>query len=161
MRTFGAQLDQGSGGWGWGPRGKRRAGDRRQGHLGPRSGGRQLPRPRWGGPGEELGGSTPRGGAGAGSERTGRGGPGTLGGAGPHTGRGGWLGPLRSRRRLEEEARRLKKEGRRRRPRLELAADSLPGLSRERYRAPALWPRPPARGPHWGGRQGLRPPREG
>lgn len=53
----------------------------------------------------------------AGPERTERGGPGTRGGAGPHTGRGGWLGPLRSRRRLEEEARRLAEEGRRRRPR--------------------------------------------
>lgn len=61
--------------------------------------------------GEELRASPPRGGAGAGQERTGRGGPGTRGGAGPHTGRGGWLGPLRSRWRLEEEARRLKRRG--------------------------------------------------
>lgn len=61
--------------------------------------------------GEELRAPPPRGGAGAGPERTGRGGPGTRGGAGPHTGRGGWLGPLRSRWRLEEEARRSERRG--------------------------------------------------
>ncbi|XP_048667225.1 spermine oxidase isoform X2 [Marmota marmota marmota] len=87
--------------------------------------GLRLPRPRRGGPGAELGASLPGGGAEGRPERTGRGGPGTRGGAGPHTGRGGWLGPLRSQRRLEEEARRLAEEGRRRRPR-PLIEDSLP-----------------------------------
>lgn len=120
-------------------------------------GGQQLPRLRRGGPGEELGAFPPRGGAGAGPERTGRGGLGTLGGAGPHTGRGGWLGPLRSRWRLEEEARRLKKEGRQRRPRLERRSRQthFPGSAGKgtvrRLSGPS--PRHPAL---VGGRQGLR-----
>lgn len=111
--------------------------------------GLRLPRPRRGGPGAELGASLPGGGAEGRPDRTGRGGPGTRGGAGPHTGRGGRLGPLRSQRRLEEEARRLAEEGRRRRPRPRIE-DSLPRLSRERYRAPA--PRPGPQSPPGVGR---------
>ncbi|XP_044118142.1 translation initiation factor IF-2-like [Neovison vison] len=102
--------------------------------------------------GEELGASPPRGGArsgGAGRGRTRRGGPGTRGGAGLHTGRSGWLRPLRSRRRLEEEARRLEEEGRRRRPRLErrLPQTHFPGSAGKGTARPLPVPGPSAPSP--------------
>lgn len=117
METFGGQLEAGA----VGPGGERWVRVRRRGALGPSpetgtvafsaKTSSSLPAPGGPGRGEESGAAPPRGGAEAGPERTGRGGLGTRGGAGPHTGRGCWLGPLRSQRWLEEEARRLRRRG--------------------------------------------------
>lgn len=148
--TFGAQLD-GSRGL-WGPGGKRHAGDRRPGHHGPRSR-RPTASPPPAGRARGGAGCVPaprRSGGRAGADRAGWAGDTRRSGA-PHRPRRLARAPTvpvaagGGSQAVEEGGEAEEAEAG-----APLAADSLPGLSRERYGAPALGPQPPAPGPRWG-----------